>query len=88
MSDFNDLVEFIYSIKDKELFEDFLFALTTPTERTELVQRVEIVKKLVAGETQHETARVLGVGIATVTRASKELSAGRFKVLRDNHEKN
>ena len=88
MSDFNDLIELVYSIRDRELLEDFLVALTTPKERLELVQRVEIVKKLVAGETQHNIAHDLGVGIATVTRASKELSLGRFKVLRENNEKN
>jgi len=88
MSDFNDLIELVHSIRDRELLEDFLVALTTPKERLELVQRVEIVKKLVAGETQHNIAHDLGVGIATVTRASKELSLGRFKVLRKNNEKN
>lgn len=57
--------------------------VTTEKERGELVQRVEIVKKLLAGEPQQKIARDLGVGIATVTRGSKELSAGRFKTLRE-----
>ncbi len=56
--------------------------VTTPNERKELLRRVEIVKRLIAGEPQAKIAQDLGVGIATVTRGSKELAAGRFKALR------
>jgi TrpR family trp operon transcriptional repressor len=81
MSDFDDIVGLVYSIRDKKLLADFLVGLTTAKEREELVQRVEIIKKLVAGQPQHQIAHDLSVGIATVTRGSKELSAGRFKAL-------
>ena len=83
MSNFNDVIDLIYSIDDRKLLEDFLIGLTTASERSELIQRVEIVKRLIAGQPQHTIASDLGVGIATVTRGSKELSAGRFKVLKD-----
>jgi len=83
MSNFNDFINLIYSIKDKELLEDFLVGVTTDKERNELAQRVEIVKRLVAGEPQHKIAADLGVGIATITRGSKELSRGRFKVIKE-----
>lgn len=82
MSDFSEFVELTYSIQDKALLEDFLVGVTTDKERGELVQRVEIVKRLIAGEPQQKIASELGVGIATVTRGSKELSQGRFKALR------
>jgi TrpR family transcriptional regulator, trp operon repressor len=82
MSDFSSLVELILSIKDKDMLEDFLMSITTDKERKELLQRVEIVKRLLAGEPQLKIAKELGVGIATVTRGSKELSHGYFKVLR------
>lgn len=82
MRDFRDLIELIYSIEDKELLEDFLLGITTPKEREEFVQRVEIVKRLIGHETQKNIAKDLGVGVATVTRGSKELAQGRFKVLR------
>jgi TrpR family trp operon transcriptional repressor len=82
MSDFNDFVALTYSIRDKQMLEDFLFSVTTDKERTELAQRVEIVKRLIDGEPQHKIATDLGVGVATVTRGSKELSLGRFKILR------
>ncbi len=82
MSNFNDFIDLTFSIRDKKVLEDFLFGVTTDKERAELTQRVEIVKRLVAGEPQQRIAADLGVGIATVTRGSKELSQGRFKVLR------
>ncbi|MGC1177335.1 MAG: Trp family transcriptional regulator [Candidatus Saccharimonadales bacterium] len=82
MSDFGDFIELVYSTRDKKLLEDFLVGVTTTKEREELTQRVEIVKRLIAGEAQQKIARDLGVGVATVTRGSKELSQGRFKVLR------
>jgi len=82
MSDFNDFIDLTYSIRDKKVLEDFLFGVTTDKERAELTQRVKIVKRLIAGEPQQRIAADLGVGIATVTRGSKELSQGRFKVLR------
>lgn len=82
MSAFNDFVDLTYSIRDKKLLEDFLLGVTTSKERAELSQRVEIMKRLIAGEPQQKIATELGVGIATVTRGSKELSLGRFKVLR------
>jgi TrpR family trp operon transcriptional repressor len=83
MSEFSDFIDLIYSIRDKKLLEDFLLGVTTPSERKEFVQRIEIVRQLLSGKPQHDIARELGVGVATVTRASKELSQGRFKVLRD-----
>lgn len=88
MSDFKNVVELVYSIQDKKLLEDFLVGVTSAKERVELAQRLEIIKRLLAGEAQHKIARDLGVGIATVTRGSKELAAGRFKVLRQSDEAN
>jgi len=82
MSDFKTFTNLIASIQDQAMLEDFLVGVTTPNERKELLQRVEIVKQLIAGEPQAKIAQDLGVGIATVTRGSKELGAGRFKVLR------
>ncbi len=82
MSNFNDVTDIIYTTRDKGLLEDFLVGLTTDKERAELAQRVEIIKRLIAGEPQAKIASDLGVGIATVTRGSKALSQGHFKALR------
>lgn len=82
MSKFIDVIEVVAAARDKDDLEDFLLGITTPKERAELSQRLEIIKRLLAGEPQHKIANDLGVGVATVTRGSKELSAGRFKVLK------
>ncbi len=84
MSRDNNLTELIHSAsKNKELLEDFILGLTTPNERAVLLRRVEIIERLLAGESQHSIAADLGVGVSTVTRGSRELKLGRFKVLRD-----
>ncbi len=81
MSNFTDFIDLTYEIRDKKLLEDFLVGVTTSKERRELSSRIEIVKRLIAGETQHKIANDLGVGVATVTRGSRELNEGRFKAL-------
>lgn len=82
MSDFSETINLIHATRDRRLLEDFLYGLTTPKERQEIGRRVEIVKRLLKGETQHEIAGDLHVGVATVTRGSRELGAGRFQILR------
>lgn len=82
MSDFRDVIALLHTIESQELLEDFLFGITTPKERAELAQRLEIVKRLLRGDAQSKIAKELGVGIATVTRGSKELANGRFQALR------
>ncbi len=83
MSDFKDIILIISTTRDRSSLEDLLLGLTTASERQELAQRLEIVKRLLAGQPQHKIAADLGVGVATVTRGSKALAKGRFKVLRD-----
>lgn len=85
--EFKDVVSLIYETKDKELLGDFLTGLTTSKERRELAMRVEIIQQLLAGIPQQKIAQDLGVGIATVTRGSKELADGKFKVLRERYGK-
>lgn len=82
MSNFSNVISVIDTIQDKRLLEDFLVGITTPKERDELAKRLEVIKRLLDGQPQHKIADDLGVGVATVTRGSKELSDGRFKVLR------
>lgn len=79
MASFDIFVDIIHSLQDKAELEDFLMGITTQTERDAFVQRVEIVKALIVGEPQHKIAERLGVGVATVTRGSKELANGRFR---------
>ncbi len=62
-----------------EEMTDFLTGILTPKELAELSTRLDIVIMLKKGVTQHAIAEKLGVGVATVTRGSKELQQGRFK---------
>ena len=78
-----ELILLIVSTKDEKLIEDFFLGITTEKERQEILQRVEIVKRLLRGDPHQRIAKDLGVGVATVTRGSKELTKGRFKLLRD-----
>ena len=61
--------------------EDFLLGILTPKERLEIPMRLRIVKMLKQGIPQQGIAESLGVGVATVTRGSRELQKGRFKVV-------
>jgi TrpR family trp operon transcriptional repressor len=47
--------------------------LFTKQEREELSRRLQIFRKLLDGNNQRDISRALGVGIATVTRGSREL---------------
>jgi len=75
----SDLSETLVKIKDAEQMQDFLQGILTVQELVEIPQRLIIVKMLKANIPQHEIAKKLGVGVATVTRGSKELQKGRFK---------
>lgn len=68
---------FLHSRTPAEM-EQFLLGILTPKEILELAQRVEIVKQLKAGVPQRKIAQDVGVGIATVSRGSRELSRGNF----------
>ena len=82
MTRFEDLVDLIHQTRNKELLEDLMLGLTTPYERKVLSRRIEIVKRLVAEQTQHEIAQDLHIGVSTVTRGARELAQGRFKILK------
>lgn len=60
--------------EDKEVLREFLLDILTPGEYTEVMTRWQIVKRLAAGEAQRTIAKDLKVGIATVTRGSRELA--------------
>jgi TrpR family trp operon transcriptional repressor len=69
-----------YMLAQKQLPDmvEALEALLTPYEQDEVVHRLQIFALLVQGVPQREVAKQLGVGIATVTRGSKALQAGKF----------
>ncbi|MEK7078928.1 MAG: Trp family transcriptional regulator [Patescibacteria group bacterium] len=75
---FKELVNVFSSITSRKEMEDFLYGILTPQELEEIPVRLQIVKLLKKGIPQHEIAQKLGVGVATVTRGSKEIAKGRF----------
>jgi len=60
--------------KDKKLFHKVVKSLLTQSELKEIVTRWQIVKKLSNGIPQRQIAKDLKIGIATVTRGSREYS--------------
>ena len=75
----NELLNVILRIKTKEELKNFFEGILTPKELEEIPMRLQIVKMLKKGISQHKIAEELGIGIATVTRGSKEIQKGRFK---------
>jgi len=82
MKTFEPFIDLVHSLDDRAMLEDLLISITTPSERLALSQRLEIVKRLLRKEPHAKIAKELRVGVATVTRGSKELTAGKFKALR------
>lgn len=80
---FDNFVDVLMEIGDRATMEDLLVGILTIKELQELPLRLEIVKRLLKGESHHKIAEDLSVGVATVTRGSKELQEGRFKVLKE-----
>ena len=75
------LIKAIKERKTEAELRDFLLGILTPKEIDELSTRLNIVKRLKQGQRQQQIAKLLQVGVATVTRGSRELQRGRFKYL-------
>ncbi|MBT4209698.1 MAG: transcriptional regulator [Candidatus Komeilibacteria bacterium] len=74
-----NLAKYLVSIKDIKEMENFLTAIFTPAELEHVPKRLELVRLLKQGVPQHEIAKQLGMGVATVTRGSQELKKNNFK---------
>lgn len=79
---FDELVNELLKIDSRKDMADFLRGILTPSEVAEIPKRLQIVKLLKAGVAQKEISEKLGVGIATVTRGSKEVQEGKFKYIK------
>lgn len=75
----DEFIETLLNMNTKNKMIDFLEGVLTPKELLELPHRLQIVKMLKRGISQHDIAGKLGVGIATVSRGSRELQKGRFQ---------
>lgn len=79
----DELVEGVWRLKSKKEVVDFLKGILTPKELEQIKKRLQIVKMLKKGVPQREIAEELDVGIATVTRGSREIRKGRFKYIKE-----
>ncbi len=84
-----ELIQVIYKIaQDEKLLFDFMRDILTPKDFETLAVRWQIVKRLEKGEHHQDIAKSLGVGVATVTRGSREIQKENggfqrvFKVIR------
>jgi len=78
MTKVGELVEAFLANKSKSEMLDSLKGILTPRELEELTTRLQIVKLIKKGLPHQEIAHRLKVGVATVTRGSRELQVGRF----------
>ena len=77
-SDLTEVANYLLAQKQLPAMTEALEALLTPYEQEEVIHRLQIFTLLTKGLSQREIAKKLGVGIATVTRGSKALQAGKF----------
>lgn len=73
-----ELIQALLKIKTEKEMQEFLEGILTPKELLEIPTRLQIVKLIKKGISQHEIAEKLHIGVATVTRGSKEIQKGRF----------
>ena len=73
-----NLIKTLLKVKNEAEMKNLILGLFTPSEIKEFEQRIEIVKMLKKGVGQHDIAAKLNVGVATVSRGSKEIKMGRF----------
>ncbi len=78
----NSLSSILVNIQSHKEMVCFLNALLTPKELETLDKRIKIIKMLKKGIPHHQIAEKLSVGVATVTRGSKELQQGGFKQIK------
>ena len=74
-----ELIIALLQIHTRGEMYDFLQGLLTPKELLELPNRLQIIKMLKRGTSHHDIAGKLHVGVATVTRGSREIQKGRFQ---------
>lgn len=69
-----EIIDVIYKIsKDKVLLGDFIKDILTPREFENISVRWQIVGRLAKGEHHQAIAEALHLGVATVTRGSREM---------------
>lgn len=78
---YRELIAVLLKIETTKQMRNFLQGILTPQELNEIPTRLQIVKMLKKKIPQQQITQKLKVGIATVTRGSKELAKGNFKYI-------
>lgn len=74
----NALIDYLLQAGNADRLRNTLEGLLTPAELQAISQRLQIIRLLKVGLSQRAVAQQLGVGIATVTRGSRALQAGKL----------
>lgn len=82
-----EFIDELFAIKNKEELLEFIKGILTEKELSEIPARLQIIRMIKAGIPQHTIAEELHVGVATVTRGSKEIKQGRFKHIKPYGQK-
>lgn len=78
----NNLETLLLKMKKRGVLKDFLKVILTPKELEEIPIRVEIIRRLLAGQPYKRISEDLKVGIATVTRGGREIKLDRFETVK------
>ena len=78
-SHFREFLKRLVEIDNAKEMAEFLDAILTPQELKSIPRRLQIIRMIKKGIPQREISKKLGVGIATVTRGSKEIKSKHFK---------
>lgn len=73
-----EFINLLLETRGKEEMYDLLRGILTPKELVEISNRLQIIKMLKSGISHHDIAGKLHVGVATVSRGSREIQKGRF----------
>lgn len=78
---FDELIIFISNIEGQDELRDFFIGILSPSEIRHICNRLQIIVLLRYGWSHQEIAKILSVGIATVSRASREINNDHFAYL-------
>jgi TrpR family transcriptional regulator, trp operon repressor len=79
----DSFIKQLSAFKSEKELKDFIEAIFTSKELQQIPKRLEIIKLLKQNIPQQIISNNLKVGIATVTRWSKELRNGKFKQIQN-----
>lgn len=72
----SELSNLFYSVRNRQEMESLIDGLLTPGEVEETTFRWRLVRRLLAGQTQREISRELGVSLGKIARGSRLLKYG------------